>query len=190
MLFWVSRSQRVYLEVVLAATLTSGTSHHLKSWAGCMKWAIRGRSLRYFYWMWVVQIILIFTMRYLQLANDRLKAKIASMTESQGVALDEQTSSDFDTIMKKVEPEVKKSYPEGSFQQLFWDQQRQASARQKNGRRWHPMMIKWCIYLHHQSSKAYEALRDSGCIQLPSSRTVRDYTNCIKVINSWETNAI
>ena len=36
------------------------------------------------------------------------------------------------------------------------------------------------IYLHPQSSKAYETLRDSGCIHLPSQRTLRDYTNCVK----------
>ena len=39
-------------------------------------------------------------------------------------------------------------------------------------------MIKWCIFLRHQSSKAYEMLRQ--CIHLPSQRILRDYTNCIK----------
>ena len=41
--------------------------------------------------------------------------------------------------------------------------------------RWHPLMIRWCLYLRHQSNKAYETLRDSGCIHLPSQ-----CTNCIK----------
>lgn len=82
--------------------------------------------------------------------------------------------------MDDAESAVKKKYSEGSFQQIFWDQQRQASSRTGKGRRWHPLMIKWCIYLRHQSNKAYETLRDSGCIQLPSQRTLRDYSNCIK----------
>ena len=32
-------------------------------------------------------------------------------------------------------------------------------------------MIRWCLYLRHYSSKAYD---DSGCIVLPSQRTLRD----------------
>ena len=42
------------------------------------------------------------------------------------------------------------------------------------------MMIKWCIYLRHQSNKAYETLRESGCIYLPSQHTLRDYTNRVR----------
>ena len=38
-------------------------------------------------------------------------------------------------------------------------------------------MIKWCIHLQHHSSGCYEALRKSGCISLPSQRTLRDYTH-------------
>ena len=46
-------------------------------------------------------------------------------------------------------------------------------------------MIKWCIYLRHQSSKAYETLRDSECIHLPSQRTLRDYSNCVKAVDGF-----
>ena len=45
--------------------------------------------------------------------------------------------------------------------------------------RWHPLYIKWSLYLKHLSSKAYETLRKSGCISLPSKRTLQDYTQCI-----------
>ncbi len=41
-------------------------------------------------------------------------------------------------------------------------------------------MIKWCLYLRYQSNKAYETLRDSGLIALPSQRTLRDYSNAVK----------
>lgn len=117
----------------------------------------------------------------------RLKAKLASLIESKGVILHEDTTSDLHKIMAEEEVKVKKTYPEGSFQQLFWDQQRQASSRAGKGRRWHPLMIKWCIYLRHQSSKAYETLRESGCIHLPSQRTLRDYTNCVKARAGFST---
>ena len=36
-------------------------------------------------------------------------------------------------------------------------------------------MIKWCLYLDHLSGKAYDTIRKSGVINLPSSRTLRDY---------------
>ena len=50
------------------------------------------------------------------------------------------------------------------------------------GMRWHPLLIKWCIYLRHLSAKSYEMLRESGVVRLPSQRTLRDYTNCVKAI--------
>ena len=42
--------------------------------------------------------------------------------------------------------------------------------------KWHPLMIWWCIYLRHLSGTAYDALRASNAIKLPSQRTVRNYT--------------
>ena len=42
--------------------------------------------------------------------------------------------------------------------------------------RWDPLMIRWSLYLRHLSSGAYETLRESGVIKLPSQRTLRDYT--------------
>ena len=41
-------------------------------------------------------------------------------------------------------------------------------------------MIKWCLYLRHLSGNAYKGLRLSGCLQLPSQRTLRDYSKCVK----------
>ncbi len=48
------------------------------------------------------------------------------------------------------------------------------------GNRWHPLMIRWCLYLRHFSNKAYDTIRESGCITLPSQRTLRDYSNAVK----------
>ena len=41
-------------------------------------------------------------------------------------------------------------------------------------------MIRWCLYLRHYSSKAYDAIQQSGCIVLPSQRTLWDYSNAVK----------
>ena len=40
-------------------------------------------------------------------------------------------------------------------------------------------MIKWCLYLRHRSSKVHEMIRQSGCINLPSQHTLRDYSNSV-----------
>ena len=36
----------------------------------------------------------------------------------------------------------------------------------------HPLIIKWCLYMQHRSSGAYETLRSSGLLKLPSQRTL------------------
>ena len=121
---------------------------------------------------------------------ERLKAKLTSITAREGVTLDGNMSTDLITIMTEEQETMMQKFPQGSFQQIFWQQQMDAVSRKgnrKQGIRWHPLMIKWCLYLRHQSSKAYEALRDSGCIQLPSQRTLRDYSNCIKASAGFST---
>ena len=69
--------------------------------------------------------------------------------------VDNQLHSDLLSIVNK-----KKSLSEGNdnfqrFKELFWKQQEQAFSK-KNPRsiRWHPLVIKWCLYLHHKSSGA------------------------------------
>ena len=55
----------------------------------------------------------------------------------------------------------------GSFPALFWGQQHQASqARNRRSMKWHPLMIRWCLYLRRLSSGAYEMLRSSGAVSL------------------------
>ena len=71
----------------------------------------------------------------------------------------------------------------GSFRDIFWKQQKKTAGRsdtEKKGMRWHPLMIRWCLYLRHHSNKCYDTLRESGCILLPSQRTLRDYTHCVQ----------
>ena len=118
--------------------------------------------------------------RLAKLRTDRLKAKLNAAID-QSVLLDAETSTGFQMIMREQEAKVMQDCEEGSFKQVFWQQQSEAISRSdRRGMRWHPLMIKWCLYLRHQSSKAYETLRESGCIQLPTQRTLRDYSNCVK----------
>ena len=48
-------------------------------------------------------------------------------------------------------------------------------AKSKQGILWHPAIIRWCLYLYHQSSGAYSTFRKSSVIALPSERILRDY---------------
>ena len=107
--------------------------------------------------------------------------KVAKTTASRGVSLDEQTTSDLHQIMQEEEQQMLQGFPQDSFQHIFWQQQKGAASKEdKQGMRWHPLIIKCCLYLRHQSSKGYETLRESGCVQLPSQCTLRDYTHCVK----------
>ena len=83
-------------------------------------------------------------------------------------------------MVSEHESEIKAAYPEGSFQWVFWDEQVKASTfKDKRSMKWHPMFIRWCLYLRHVSGKAYEVLQNSGCIRLPSQQTLRDYTHYV-----------
>ena len=105
-----------------------------------------------------------------------LKDKLDVHISSQGVTVEDPVHNDLVAIMKKHSEGVLTKHGEESFQGIFWSQQLKATAATNaSGRRWHPLIIKWCMYLHHVSSKAYETIRNSGIITLPSSRTLRDY---------------
>jgi hypothetical protein len=108
-----------------------------------------------------------------------------SMLDTHGILLNDDVSNDFQQILEDEDKQISDSFEPNSFQRIFWDQQKRSLSQSAKGRRWHPLMIKWCIYLCHQSSKAYEALRDSGVIFLPSQRTLRNYTNCVKAMPGY-----
>ena len=114
---------------------------------------------------------------------ERLKAKLAAAVEKNASPVDEQMHEDLSNIVTAQSPYIESTYPPGSFQRLFWEQQKQANAcADARSMRWHPFMIKWCVYLRHLSSSAYETLRDSGCVVLPSQRTLRDYTHYVPAV--------
>lgn len=113
-------------------------------------------------------------------------AKLSIVTQKVGVNLTSAMHDDVCTIMKQENDEIIRLYPEGSFQRLFWSQQLDASqVKKSSSMKWHPLMIKWCLYLRYKSSGAYEALKESACLKLPSQRLLRDYTHVIKAVNGF-----
>ena len=93
-----------------------------------------------------------------------LEAKINDIICKEGIELDDET---LHPIMMEHDSTISR-FPEDSFQRIYWKQEKEAFEKHKNCIRWHPLMIRWCLYLHHLSSKAYATLRETGCLHLPS----------------------
>ena len=66
------------------------------------------------------------------------------------------------------------------FMSLFWQQQQQMATSSKDGVRYHPMIIRFCLSLAAKSPSCYEELRNSGVLTLPSQQRLKDYRNAIK----------
>ena len=112
-----------------------------------------------------------------QVQLERLRSKLAEHVEQRGTSVDEGLHQDLITIVDQSSPQVADKYQPGTFQRVFWDQQQQAmKVKSSRAMRWDPLMIRWCIYLRHLSRRAYELLRDSGVVVLPSQRMLRGYT--------------
>ena len=105
-----------------------------------------------------------------------LESKLKERIELEGEQVEESMSADLEQIIRENDHHIEAQYGKDTFMHLFWKQQKDALSRKNTkGMRWHPLMIRWCLYLRHQSSKAYDTLRDAGLF-LPSQRTLRDYT--------------
>ena len=73
------------------------------------------------------------------------------MCATEGIQLDPSISEDFLALMKKFSAATLSSCSDESFKALFWQQQlKAASVKKATGMRWHPLMIKWCIYLQYK----------------------------------------
>ena len=110
----------------------------------------------------------------------RLSKLLEEATEKRGFCEDETLHSDLSQIMAHNAQTISDTQPAGSFAQTFWTAQREASRKDSRQMRWDPVMVRWCLYLRHLSSSAYDTVRESGAIKLPSQRTLRDYTHHTK----------
>lgn len=114
-------------------------------------------------------------------ANRKVKnlgERLKELSRTHGCTVEQSTHQDLKEIMRRSAQLIAEEHPNGSFARIFWQQQLKASSQcDARQMKWHPAMIKWCLYLRHRSSGAYETLRKSGCLHLPSQRTLRDYTH-------------
>ena len=118
----------------------------------------------------------------------RIQEKLEATTQAHGVDVDEDLHDSLKEIMKANAGRVGAELTPDSFPAVFWQQQQQAALQKDlRGMRWHPLMIKWCLYLRHCSSGAYETLRKSRVLTLPSQRTLRDYTYAVQASTGFST---
>ena len=107
-----------------------------------------------------------------------LEQKIKESVEKNNVEVDEQLSDGLYEIMKEHSNEIIQKYEKNSFHHLFWSQQLENATKKPKQRRWHPMLIRWCLHLKMLSTNAYDTLR--RLLVLPCGRTLRDYTHYIQ----------
>ena len=98
----------------------------------------------------------------------QLKEQIAASVEVDGITLDEETHEDIKVCLnvyiyitnkcilcsqtitseglKFLENEL-----EDSFKHIFWKQQLEAASKtDARTMRWHPLIIRWCLYIRHR----------------------------------------
>ena len=96
-----------------------------------------------------------------------LRNRLAKATEVNGVRVGGDVHNDLVNIMNFHKGKHPSS--DETFSSIFWNQQlKAATLKDTRQMRWHPAMIRWCLYLHHRSSGAYSTLCNSGVITLPS----------------------
>ena len=110
-------------------------------------------------------------MRSAESAVKYMKEKISHSTDKIGVSVDDSLHTGLHGLMSEYSDSVKKKYTENSFHRLFWDQQMTMLTKDPKQRRWHPMLIRWCLHLKMTSSATYNSLRQ--VLTLPCGRTLQ-----------------
>ena len=120
----------------------------------------------------------ILTLQAQRLKCKQLEAEIGKMRQElseYSCKIDQTLHTDLVNIMSNTS-----SYKITPFMNLFWQEQKKMSSANSSAVRYHPMIIRFCLSLHSKSRSAYEEIRNSGILTLPSTRTLRDYKNFIK----------
>ncbi len=81
----------------------------------------------------------------------RIKEKITESTEACGIILDEESHKDLTEMISSDDCKtVFDNLSKDSFQGIFWKQQIEVLTKNPKSMRWHPLMIRWCLYLRHR----------------------------------------
>ena len=93
--------------------------------------------------------------------------------EKKHVALDKEIS---ENILKIIAENLDQATP---YMKLFWDQQQKFFSSKNKSLCYHPVIIRFSLSLAAMPALAYDELRNSKCLILPSMTTLRKYKNMI-----------
>lgn len=80
-----------------------------------------------------------------------LEKRVQLFHDMESVTLDDDSDGDMRTLMREYASTVASHHDEESFQYLFWKQQMDNALKaDTQSIWWHPLIIKWCLYLHHR----------------------------------------
>ena len=136
---------------------------------------------------------LVLTLKQQRLKTKELEENLAKMQleiEKSGQKINETLENDLISLYSKKDSN---SIP--PFMKLFWDEQQNCVRTSTAGRRYHLMIIKYCLNLAAKSTAAYSELRydsatGSGVLVLPSLRTLRDYRNYFKPTRGFNPDVV
>ena len=107
-----------------------------------------------------------------QVQCNRLRKQLDEIIRKHAVDVDAPTSE----LCHSTVQSALDRFENGSLRKLFLEQQLKANnLKNKSSMRWHPSVIRWCLVIHSKSKSAYDYIRTSSVLDLPSDRTLRDY---------------
>ena len=100
----------------------------------------------------------------------RLRQRMKELIDKESKKIDDKISEDLTNIIRdsKMTPA----------QSIFFQQQvKYSQLNNKSSMKWHPAILRFALSVFEASRSAYERMRDSGFLALPTSRTLFDYTH-------------
>lgn len=120
--------------------------------------------------------VLKMSLKYFKSRSQMFRDKCSALIEADCVRLTKADNTEIFRLAHECNDAAMQQFPEGSFQRIFWEQQLKFnSLPNKSSMRWHPVIIRWCLFLKNKSSVAYEGLK--SYLNLPSERTLYDYSH-------------
>ena len=104
---------------------------------------------------------------------NRLEAKVSQLIEEHGHDLHQSDSDSLAEVLRKNFKDIKSETLKVFIQQQLLA----ASCKDSRSMRWHPLLLKLCMFWESKSPAAYESVRQTGFINLPCKKTLRNYSS-------------
>lgn len=113
----------------------------------------------------------------------RLRERMQEVIKKEAITVDPDLADDLSDILNNNDLSPAQS--------IFLQQQIKASQLKNScGMRWHPTMIRFALAIHLTSPAAYELMRQTGMVKLPSSSTLFEYSHVENVVEGIDTTVL